>query len=150
MKIRFRIFLYLAVRNAFPDLKIILIFCISLASRDIHAQLGFCQGNSGDPIFTETFGTAPSAAVQYVNLPSASGLGGTTNYNYVAGPLSEGQYHITNGTNAWNPPYDWHAIPDHTDDTNGRMLVANGNQASLTNPQEFFNIDIGGLCETTT
>ncbi len=86
------------MRNSFLVPKILIIFCVSFISIEGHGQ--FCQGNSGDPIFTETFGTAPSAAVQYVNLPSASGLGGTTNYNYVAGPLSEGRYHITNETDS--------------------------------------------------
>ena len=39
------------------DLKIFIILCIFLSSDIVFAQLGFCQGNSGDPIFLETFGT---------------------------------------------------------------------------------------------
>jgi len=48
--------IYLNVKNSSIDLKLIIIFCISFFLNDIHAQLGFCQGNSGDPIFNEDFG----------------------------------------------------------------------------------------------
>jgi gliding motility-associated-like protein len=124
------------VRNSFLNLKIVIIFCISFFSKDIHAQLGFCQGNSGDPIFTETFGTGTTYGPA---LP-----GGTTTYNivYNSGP-QDGQYTI--GRNTFS--YGWNLPSDHTpNDTNGKALIVN---ASFT-AGEFYKTTINGLCENTT
>ena len=52
-----------------------MLFCAFLSSETVLAQLGFCSGNSGGPIFTETFGTGTNYGPA---LP-----GGTTNYDFV-------------------------------------------------------------------
>ncbi len=108
----------------------------------IHAQLGFCSGNSGDPIFIEDFGTAPSSATQHNPLAS-----GTTTYRFLGNPpmiFADGLYTVTNlNYQQWN----WFNTGDHTpEDSNGMMLVVNAD-----NPGEvFYSLPATGLCENTT
>jgi len=107
-----------------------------LSSENTFAQLGFCQGNSGDPIFTEDFGTGTDYGP-----PLAAGI---TTYNFVGfnGP-QDGEYTVGSNTFA----YGWNMPSDHTPgDTNGKALIVN---ASFT-PGEFYNISINGLCENTS
>ena len=127
--------IYLNVQNRFTGLKILIIFCISFFSKDLHAQLGFCQGNSGDPIFTETFGTG----LQDSPLPA-----GATTYTYANGaPPNDGLYTVSSNTDY----FDWFDITDITpNDTNGRMLVVN----SDFDAGEFYRTNINGLCGNTT
>ena len=102
----------------------------------MYAQLGFCQGNSGDPIFTETFGTGTNYGPQ---LPA-----GTTSYSFVGfnGP-QDGEYTVGSNTFA----YGWNMPSDHTvGDTNGKALIVN---ASFTTG-EFYTTSVNGLCENTT
>ena len=102
------------------------------------AQLGTCNGNSGSPIFTETFGTGIQDGPP---LPP-----GTTTYNYVDGGPNQpvdGNYTISSRTNY----FDWFDTTDHTPgDTNGKAFIVN---ASFT-PGEFFRRRIDGLCENTS
>lgn len=123
------------MRNRFLDLKIIIIFCISFISKDLHAQLEFCQGNSGDPIFTENFGTG----LQDSPLPN-----GATTYTYANGQSpDDGLYTVSSNTDY----FDWFNISDITpNDTNGRMLVVNSDFTA----GEFYRTTITGLCENTT
>ncbi|WP_171817157.1 T9SS type B sorting domain-containing protein [Winogradskyella sp. PG-2] len=124
------------MRNSFLDLKVLIIFCISLLSKELHAQLGFCQGNSGDPIFTETFGTGTNYGPP---LPA-----GTTTYNFIgnSGP-QDGQYTV--GRNTFS--YGWTLPSDHTPgDTNGKALIVNANSIA----EEFYTTSVSGLCENTT
>lgn len=108
----------------------ILIFCYSLK---VTAQLGSCSGNSGDPIFKETFG-----AGETIPLP-----GGTTSYSYTNRAPIDGAYNVSSNTN-W---FGWHDIADHTSgDSDGRMLVLNADFTS----GEFYRTAISGLCENTT
>lgn len=127
--------IYLNVQNKVLDLKLLIILCISVISTEIYAQLGFCQGNSGDPIFTETFGTG----LQDSPLPF-----GTTTYTYANGAEpNDGLYTVTSNTSY----FDWFSINDHTpNDVNGRMLLVN----SDFNAGEFYRTTINGLCENTT
>ncbi|UWX54706.1 hypothetical protein NYZ99_17995 [Maribacter litopenaei] len=69
------------------------------ASTDVNAQLGFCTGNSGDPIFTEDFG---SGTLDGPALPL-----GTTTYNFTTGIPNDGDYTISSTTNY----FDWHNTP---------------------------------------
>nr|WP_321233660.1 gliding motility-associated C-terminal domain-containing protein [uncultured Psychroserpens sp.] len=120
----------------FNNLNVIIIFSIFFSSEIGHAQLGFCQGNSGDPIFIEDFGTGTDYGPQ---LPI-----GTTTYNFVGfdGP-QDGQYTIGSSTFA----YGWNMPSDHTvGDTDGKALIVN---VSFT-PGEFYSTAINGLCENTT
>ncbi|WP_178991757.1 Ig-like domain-containing protein [Winogradskyella schleiferi] len=101
----------------------------------MHAQLGFCQGNSGDPIFTETFGTG----TQNTSLPA-----GTTTYNYANNQNPEDGFYTVSSTSNY---FDWFSINDHTpNDSNGRMLIVN----SSFSDGEFYKTTINGLCENTT
>ena len=96
--------------------------------------MGFCGGNSGDPIFTETFGVGTTNAP----LPA-----GTTSYTFASGQPNDGSYTLSSSTN-W---FGWHNIGDHTPgDTNGRNLVINADFTS----GEFYRTAISGLCENTT
>ena len=79
-----------------------------------NAQLGFCGGNSGDAIFTETFGAGTT------NGPALPA--GTTTYTYVNGEPIDGSYTISSST----PYFDWFNINDHTPgDTNGKAFIVN-------------------------
>ena len=123
------------MQNTFLDHKLLIFFCISFVSIEMHAQLAFCQGNSGDPIFTETFDTG----LQDSSLPA-----GTTTYIYANGqPPDDGLYTVSSNTNY----FDWFDADDHTQgDTNGRMLIVN----SSFSAGEFYRTTITGLCEITT
>lgn len=104
-------------------------------AQNTYAQLGFCTGNSGDPIFTEDFGFGTSDGPA---LPA-----GFTSYNYTGGTPSDGSYTISSTTNY----YDWHNTNDHTpNDANGKMLIVN---ASYT-AGEFYQTTVSGLCENTS
>ncbi|MDA9069679.1 T9SS type B sorting domain-containing protein [Arenitalea sp.] len=103
---------------------------------EVHAQLGFCTGNSGDPIITQDFDTGTS----HIDLPF-----GTTNYDPVFGFPLDGQYTVLNGT--FGNGFDWHETQDHTPgDTNGKCLIVNAAAA----PGEFYTITINDLCPDTT
>jgi len=109
---------------------------MSLGSSDIQAQLGFCQGNSGDPIFNETFGTGTTFGPE---LPI-----GTTTYEFVNsnGP-QDGEYTLANQTNQ----FGWNMPNDHTvGDINGKALIVNANSIA----EEFYTTSVSGLCENTT
>ena len=124
------------MKNSFLDFKLALILCISLFTSIAHAQLGFCQGNSGDPIFTETFGTGTNYGPP---LPT-----GTTTYNFISnsGP-QDGQYTI--GRNTFS--YGWNLPSDHTiGDTNGKCLIVNASFST----GEFYRTSVNGLCQNTT
>jgi len=123
------------VRKFNLDLKVLIILCVFFISGKIHAQLGFCQGNSGDPIFVEDFGEG----IDDVALPP-----GTTTYTYANGqPPDDGLYTVTSYTNY----FDWFSTGDHTpNDTHGRMLIVN----SSFSAGEFYRTSIDGLCENTT
>ncbi|MFT4781875.1 MAG: hypothetical protein ACI9SD_001564, partial [Pseudohongiellaceae bacterium] len=117
-------------------LKVIIIFSIFFSSENVNAQLEFCQGNSGDPIFVENFGTGTGYGPQ---LPA-----GISTYTFVGfnGP-QDGEYTVGSNTFA----YGWNMPSDHTPgDTNGKALIVN---ASFTTG-EFYTISINGLCENTT
>lgn len=114
--------------------KIILLLVCFFVTK-IQAQLGFCNGNSGDPIFEETFGTGTTNGPQ---LPA-----GTTTYNFTNGAPNDGDYTISSSTTY----YDWHDTQDHTpNDTNGKSLIVNADFIA----GEFYRTTISGLCENTS
>ncbi|WP_405384497.1 T9SS type B sorting domain-containing protein [Maribacter sp. LLG6340-A2] len=111
----------------------LLFTCSSVAI--LQAQLGFCGGSSGDPIFTEDFGSGTTDGPE---LPP-----GTTSYNFTTGTPNDGDYTISSTTNY----FDWISIQDHTPgDTNGKSFIVN---ASFT-AGEFYQREVAGLCENTT
>ncbi|MGC6429452.1 MAG: hypothetical protein ACON5F_00250 [Jejuia sp.] len=96
--------------------------------------MGFCSGNSGDPIFIEDF----SAGRNNVPIPS-----GSTTYRFTKGRPVDGFYSVSCNSN-W---FGWFSEGDHTPgDVNGRSLIVNAS----ANPREFFKIPVSGLCENTT
>jgi gliding motility-associated-like protein len=116
---------------------IFLIFLVFFSSESVLAQLGFCQGNSGDPIFTETFGTG-------TNYGPALPTGTIDGYSFVgnSGP-QDGQYTVASSTFS----YGWNLPSDHTvGDTNGRALIVNASFAA----GDFYKRPINGLCQNTT
>lgn len=115
--------------------RILLLFLFTLNSVFLHAQLGFCGGNSGSPIFTETFGTGTNA----IALPA-----GTTTYTFNPNFPNDGSYLVSNMSDF----FGWHTNVDHTGDTNGRYFSINADDA--TNGGEFYKTTISGLCENTS
>ncbi len=105
-------------------------------SQKSSGQLGFCTGNSGDPIFSEDFGTGTT------NNPLPVG---TTTYPYTSSYPGDGFYTVSNGT--FGNGFDWHQTEDHTSgDINGKCLIVN----AAASPGEFYRTTVTGLCETTT
>ena len=109
-----------------------------------YAQLGFCNGSSGAPIFFENFGSGLNYGPA---LPA-----GVTNYTYVnSGFPQDGQYTLYYRTNLIPGSQNWLYSLDHTPDTqpdgtNGKCLIVN---ASNT-PGQFYNRTVTGLCSNTT
>jgi gliding motility-associated-like protein len=120
----------------FCPLKILVSFCfLNFVVQSTTAQLGFCGGSSGDPIFTETFGAGTNIGPA---LPA-----GTTTYVFSGGSPFDGQYTISSTTNH----FDWQNIQDHTpNDTNGRYLIINADFTA----GEFYSREVSGLCENTS
>lgn len=102
------------------------------------AQLNLCSGNSGDPIFTEDFGTGTQRGPELAP--------GITTYNYVQnGPPFDGEYTTSDSTGGFFP--DWLITEDHTpNDIDGKLLIVN---ASFQ-PDEFYRTTVTGLCANTT
>lgn len=121
----------------FQTQKLLFVFlCFCFAFQNLNAQLGFCSGNSGDPIFTEDFGSGTT--------PGPALAPGITTYNFIAGQPNDGSYTIASSSANF---FDWHNTGDHTPgDTNGKMLIVN---ASF-NAGEFYKTSITGLCENTS
>ncbi|MDP5081433.1 MAG: gliding motility-associated C-terminal domain-containing protein [Winogradskyella sp.] len=114
----------------------ILVFSLLLSFLSANAQLGFCLGNSGDPIFIEDFGTGIGSTMLPV---------GTTTYTYIDALPDDGFYTVANSS--FGNSFDWHEVEDHTpNDTDGKMLIVN---AGFT-AGEFYRTTVSGLCETTT
>lgn len=109
-----------------------------LVSANNYAQLSFCTGSKGDPVFSENFGNGVGASM----LPP-----GITTYLFNPTP-NDNYYALINHSNFFQP--SWHVIPDHTPDAtngpNGKMMIVNG--ASI--PSDFFKKTVTGLCVNTT
>ncbi|WP_373058295.1 T9SS type B sorting domain-containing protein [Zunongwangia sp. H14] len=100
------------------------------------AQLGFCPGSKGDPIFHEDFGsgtgTGPALAA------------GLTSYSYVTGDPQDGQYTIS--SDIGNYIDAWHTYLPSTTLSNGRALIVNADYTS----GQFYRTTVSGLCENTS
>jgi gliding motility-associated-like protein len=108
---------------------------VCFVSTNLEAQLGFCGGNSGDPIFTEDFGSGTTDG------PALAA--GTTSYNFTTGTPNDGDYTISSTTNY----FEWLSVQDHTPgDINGKSFIVN---ASFT-AGEFYQREVTGLCENTS
>ena len=109
-----------------------LLFFLLLLCNYSYAQLGFCEGSKGDPIFHEDFEAA-------TELPS-----GTTNYSYVNRDPQDGEYTVSNQIG--NFITSWHSsLPPNTVSNRNALIV----NASF-NSGRFYRTEISGLCENTT
>ncbi len=111
-----------------------------LLSVAANAQLGFCEGSKGNPVFYENFGSGSNFG------PALAA--GTTTYNYISGWPDDGQYTLSSNINLIPT---WHVAEDHTfneavNGVNGYALIVN---ASVT-PGEFYSRTVTGLCVNTT
>ncbi len=103
---------------------------------EAHAQLGFCTGSKGDPIFHEDFGSGSGTGQP---LPA-----GITNYTFVSQDPQDGQYTIADDIG--NVITTWHqSLPNETI-SNGRALIVNADYSA----GQFYKTNISGLCENTT
>lgn len=119
------------------DLMRILLFLLFLFFvSPVFAQLGFCEGSKGDPIFHETFGAGNASG------PALSPS--ITSYTYVTGDPNDGQYTISNKIGQNNT--SWHSSLPSSTISDGRALIVN---ASFTSGQ-FYRTEITGLCQNTT
>lgn len=116
--------------------KLLLAAIFTLVFVQTHAQLGFCTGSKGDPIFHETFGFGSGNGS-----PLAAGI---TNYRFVNQDPQDGEYTIADDIG--NVITSWHQnLPDETL-SNGRALIVNADYTA----GQFYKTPISGLCENTT
>lgn len=120
--------------------KIFLILLFSFTSTTF-AQLSFCNGSSGAPIFLENFGSGTNYGPA---LPA-----NVTNYTYVnSGFPQDGQYTLFFRTNLI--PNNWLYSLDRTPDNepdglNGKCLIVNASNS----PGQFYRRTVTGLCSNT-
>ena len=113
--------------------KSLVLLCV-ISVLQVKAQLGFCSGSLGMPIYKEDFGAGKSD--NKLN-PKR------TTYSFAQGPPKDGYYKVSSNTN-W---YGWFPTKDHTpNDKNGKCLIVNASNE----PGEFFTMPVFGLCENTT
>ncbi|MBQ0738368.1 T9SS type B sorting domain-containing protein [Aquimarina celericrescens] len=105
-------------------------------TKTIKAQLGFCSGSKGDPIFQEDFGSGNGTGN-----PLAAGV---TNYTYVVGDPQDGQYTISDQIS--QQINTWHNALPNTTESNGRALVVNADYTAGL----FYQTPISGLCENAS
>ncbi len=116
--------------------KVLAFLCCIISFGAVYGQLGFCEGDLGDPIFTEDFGTGTT------NGPALDPS--VTTYIYVDSEPEDGFYTISSNLQQLGA---FHSGLDSTpDDVNGRAFIVN---ASFTADQ-FYNRTIEGLCENTS
>lgn len=117
-------------------MKIITLLFSLLLPGLLYAQLGFCPGSKGDPIFHENFGEGLSTG------PPLAAT--TTNYNYVTVDPNDGEYTISGRVGQFNG--SWHNSLPPTTLSQGKALIVNADFTSGL----FYTIPISGLCENTS
>ena len=118
--------------------KIILILLLFLSGIKLFGQE--CTGALGDPVVNFDFGRGSALF--------GPSLGGITNYKFVAGTPSDGDYTISKNTfGMLNQTSGWHQITNHTpNDPDGYMMIVNAS----TNPGIFYQTNLPSLCSGTT
>jgi len=115
-------------------------FLLLLVSVSNYAQLGFCPGSKGEPLFSENFGNGTTYGPA---LPA-----GITTYPFVTGAPNDGFYTLFYHSNLYST---WHYSLDHTPDVtngpNGKMLIVNANAGTSG---DFYKKTVTGLCVNTT
>lgn len=113
-------------------MRFFLLFFLLIFCSNGYAQLGFCEGSKGDPIFHEDFEAATEL------------LPGTTNYIYVNQDPQDGEYTVSNQIG--NFITSWHSsLPPNTVSNRNALIV----NASF-NSGRFYRTEVSGLCENTT
>lgn len=114
---------------------------IILTLSNVQAQLEFCKGVKGSPVFKEDFGK-----LSIVNKQNAK-LIGKTDYKFSGNkPPKEGEYTVSSKFNYY--PY-WFDTKDHTDlRKKGQALIVNASEKYSKKP--FFNRAIEGFCDSGT
>ena len=116
--------------------KVLAFLCCILSFGAVYGQLGFCEGDLGDPIFTEDFGTGTT------NGPALDPS--VTTYTYVNNAPEDGFYTISSNLQQLGSFHS--GLDNKPGDVNGRAFIVN---ASFTADQ-FYNRTIQGLCENTS
>ncbi|MCM4160797.1 T9SS type B sorting domain-containing protein [Antarcticibacterium flavum] len=117
-------------------MKYLLSLILLLTAQTVLAQLGFCSGSKGDPIFFEDFGSGTGTGNP---LPA-----GVTSYNFVTGDPNDGQYTVSDRIGVNNG--SWHSNLPNTNMSGGRALIVNAD----FNAGRFYRTPVSGLCENTT
>ncbi len=119
--------------------KILFLLFIVSAITKINAQLEFCKGLKGNPVFVENFGK--------FTVKQNAKLIGKTDYKYSGNKApKEGEYTITSKFDYY--PY-WFETKDHTDiRSKGQALLVNASENYSSTP--FFNRTIQGFCNSGT
>lgn len=116
--------------------RVLIFLCCIISFDAVYGQLSFCEGDLGDPIFTEDFGSGTT------NGPPLDPS--ITTYTYVNNGPEDGFYTISSQLQQLGA---FHSGLDNTPgDVNGRAFIVN---ASFTADQ-FYNRTIEGLCENTS
>ncbi len=105
----------------------------------INAQLEFCKGVKGNPVFIEDFGKTTSK--------QNARLIGDTDYKFSGNKVPrEGEYTVSSKFNFY--PY-WFDTKDHTNPKKrGQALIVNASENFMTTP--FFKRKIEGFCNSGT
>lgn len=111
------------------------LFFLAILSFSVKAQLGFCEGNSGEAIFEEDFGQGTQ------NGPPLSAE--VTNYEFVTQDVEDGQYTISSNLQQLS---SFHDASDHTGNPNGKALIVNASDDPISEPGLFYQIPVDGLC----
>ncbi|MGA8853419.1 MAG: T9SS type B sorting domain-containing protein [Christiangramia sp.] len=114
----------------------IALFAIIGFSIQSSAQLGFCSGSKGDPIFQEDFGQGSGTGTE---------LGaGITSYKFVRRDPEDGEYTISDDIG--NQITSWHHNLPETTVSGGQALIVNADYSS----GQFYRTTVSGLCEATS
>lgn len=117
-------------------MKLLFSIIFFLAGGALYAQLGFCSGSKGDPIFHEDFGQGTGTGAALDN--------SITSYTFVRQDPQDGEYTISDEIGYGIS--SWHNFLPETTISNGRALIVNADHMA----GRFYMKEISGLCENTT
>ncbi|MUP45759.1 T9SS type B sorting domain-containing protein [Gramella sp. BOM4] len=103
----------------------------------VNAQLGFCTGSKGDPIFHEDFGSGAGTGEELAP--------GVTSYTFITeGDPYDGEYTISDEIGLTFG--SWYSYLPETTISSGRALIVNADYSA----GRFYRTEISGLCENST